>query len=225
MTDTFTDIDDLKQAWQQLDRRLERQQALNIQQLRDGRMSQVRRALRPLRWGQVLQIPLGAVVVLLSVASWRWRWDILSVRIAAMVMHAYGIALIVASAHTLALLGRVEYGAPVLEIQRRLADLQRWYGLSGLVLGMAWWLLWLPALVMMGGVARIDLLARAPWVLLAYATVCLVGLGLSLWLVRWAERSSRPAVRAWAERAAAGASLYHARAALDEIHRFEQEVS
>jgi len=223
MTDGTTDLDDLKAAWQRLDRRLARQEAIALAGLRHRRLDGVRAQLRPLGWGQRLQIPFGVLAVVWAVWTWRTRWDMVGVRVAALAMQVYGVALIVAGARTLTLLGRIDYGAPVLEIQRRLAALQRWYGLSGLVLGMAWWLLWLPALVMLAGAFGIDLLARGPRVLAGYAAVCLVGLLASLWLLRWAERSPRPRVRAWAERAAAGESLHRATAALDEICRFEAD--
>lgn len=223
MTDALTDRDDLKQLWQQLERRLARQEARTAEAERRRRFAAVQARLRPLRWGQALQIPLGLAVIVLSTASWWSRWDMVSVRIAAMAMHVYGIALVTAGAQTLALLARVDYGAPVLEIQRRLAELRRWYGLTGLVLGMVWWLLWLPALLMLGGLVRIDLLARGPKVLLGYVAACMVGLAASLWAIWWAERSTSPAVRRWAERAASGESLLAASEALDEIRRFEAD--
>lgn len=223
MTDGTVELDDLKAAWQQLDRRLARQEAIALAGLRHRRLAGVRAHLGPLRWGQRLQIPVGILAVVWAVWTWRAHWDVVNVRLAAFVMHAYGVALIVTGARTLTLLERVDYGAPVLEIQRRLAAIQRWYGQSGLVLGLAWWLLWLPALVMLAGAFGIDLLARGPRVLGGYVAICLVGLLASLWLVRWAERSARPAVRAWAERAAAGESLHRATAALEEIRRFEAD--
>lgn len=223
MTNTLTDIDDLKRAWQQLDQRLARQEALLLEGRRQRRLDTVRASLRSLRWGQRLQIPFGILVVVLSIASWRSRWDIVNVRIAAMVMQAYGIALIASGAWTLTLLDRLDYGAPVLEIQRRLAEVRRWYVWSGLANGMAWWLLWVPALIMLGGVAHRDIVARGPWVLGGYAAACVVGLVASLWLLRRAERSSRPAVRAWAKLSAAGRGLHSAEAVLDEIQRFEDE--
>jgi len=223
MSDRVTDFDDLRLAWRHLDQRLARQEAIALDGLRHRRLDGVRATLRPLRWGQRLQIPLGALVVVWAAWTWRSRWDMVNVRTAAFVVQAYGVALIVAGAQTLAMLARIDYGAPVLEIQRRLAALQRWYGLSGLVLGMAWWLLWLPVLVTLAGAFGIDLVARGCWALGGYVAVSVVGLLASLWLVRWAERSSRPAVRAWAERAATGESLYRAAAALDEIRRFEAD--
>lgn len=223
MTDTSLDLDDLKQAWQSLDRRMARFEAIALDTVRQRRLEAVRASLRPLRWGQILQIPFGVLIILLSIASWRSRWDLVNVRVAAMVMQAYGIALVVTGAHTLRLLDRLDYGAPVLEIQRRIAALQRWYARSGLVLGMAWWLLWLPALMMIGGAFGRDLMARGPRVLGGYAAACVVGLALSLWLVRHAERSKRSIVREWAKRSASGESLYRAEALVDELRRFEGE--
>jgi hypothetical protein len=223
MTDRSLDFDDLKQAWQSLDRRLARFEAIAFDAVRERRLDAVRASLRPLRWGQRLQIPFGVIVIVLSIASWRDQWEMVNVRVAAMVMQAYGIALVATGAYTLTLLDRIDYGAPVLEIQRRLAGVQRWYERTGLVHGLAWWLLWLPALMMVAGAFGRDVLARGPRVLGGYVAACVVGLVLSLWLVRRAARSQRPAVRAWAKRSAAGRSLYRAEALIDELRRFEAD--
>jgi hypothetical protein len=42
------ELDELKHAWKTLDRRLEQQNALGLQMLRDGRLERARRGLRPL---------------------------------------------------------------------------------------------------------------------------------------------------------------------------------
>lgn len=224
MSDGATELDDFKAAWRQLDQRLARHEALLLDGHRQRRLDTLRASLRPLRWGQRLQIPFGVAVVVLSIASWRSQWDMVNVRVAAMVMQAYGVALIATGAYTLALIDRIDYGAPVLDIQRRLARVQRWYERTGLVHGMAWWLLWVPALMMLGGAFGRDILARGPRVLGGYTAACVVGLAVSLWLVRHAERSNRSAVRTWAKRSAMGRSLYRAEGILGEIRRFEAEA-
>ncbi len=221
MTDTLMDIDDLKLAWQRLDRKLDRQNALAFQHFKERRLHTLRAHLRPLRWGQRLQIPFGVLLVVWAVWTWRTRWDLVNVRVAAMIMQAYGVALIVAGAQTLALLERIDYTAPVAAIQRQLAGVQRWFSLTGLVLGMAWWLLWIPMVMMVAGAAGRDILARAPRAIGWYAGVCTAGLVVSLWALRQAERSNRPVVRAWAQLTASGRSLHRAHATLDEIRRFE----
>lgn len=215
------DIDDLKVAWQRLDRKLDRQNALVFQQFKDRRMDTVRAHLRPLRWGQRLQIPFGVLLVAWSVWTWWTRWDLVNVRVAAMIMHVHGVALIAAGAQTLTLLGRLDYTAPVAEIQRQLAGIQRWLSVTGLVLGMAWWLLWIPMLMMVAGAAGRDILARGPRVLGWYAAACAVGLVVSLLGVWRAHRSSRPFLQAWAKLTASGRSLHRAEAALEEIRRWE----
>lgn len=50
------ELDDMKAAWQTLDRRLEQQHALNLQLFRDSRADKARSGLRPLFRGQVAQI-------------------------------------------------------------------------------------------------------------------------------------------------------------------------
>ncbi len=48
------ELDEMKQAWQALDHRLEQQHALSLQLFRDGRLDTLRRGLRPLVWGQAM---------------------------------------------------------------------------------------------------------------------------------------------------------------------------
>ncbi len=43
------------------DRRLEQQHALNLQLFRDGRMDKLKRGLRPLAWGQAIQMLIGVL--------------------------------------------------------------------------------------------------------------------------------------------------------------------
>ncbi len=45
------ELDDFKQAWQSLDRRLEQQHVLNLQLFKDGKLDETRRGLRPLKLG------------------------------------------------------------------------------------------------------------------------------------------------------------------------------
>ena len=58
------ELDDFKQAWKTLDHRLERQAAIDLQLLRDARVDRARRGLRPLAWGQALQMVIGALGML-----------------------------------------------------------------------------------------------------------------------------------------------------------------
>src|SRR5690606_41590344 len=68
--DTTMELDELRQAWQTLGQQLERQQDLQWQLLRDRKLVRLRGYLRPLVWGQVLQILLGIGLIVLGVACW-----------------------------------------------------------------------------------------------------------------------------------------------------------
>jgi hypothetical protein len=216
------DLDDLKQVWQHVDRRLARFEALLADGVRKRRLDAVRASLRPLRWGQMLQIPIGVVFVVWAASTWWAQWPVVNVRVAAFVVHAYGAGLILAGARTLRLLAVLDPATPVVQLQRQLAELQRWYDLSGLVIGMSWWLLWLPVLMMIAGAAGIDLLARAPGHLAMYVAWCLAGLAISLWIVL-SRHAGRPRLRALVDDLAGGPSLRRARRLLDEVDRFEGE--
>ena len=64
------DLDELKTAWHTLDRRLERNNRLNLQLFRDGRLDRMRRGLRPLAWGQAIQMLVGAAGTLWFAPFW-----------------------------------------------------------------------------------------------------------------------------------------------------------
>jgi hypothetical protein len=69
--DTTMELDDFKSAWQALDARLERHERLQLDLLRERRMDQARRNLRPLHIGLLFQALLGLGLVVLG---WVGRW-------------------------------------------------------------------------------------------------------------------------------------------------------
>lgn len=219
---TSIDLDDLKQVWQALDRRLTRFEALVADGVRRRRLDAVRASLRPLHRGQMLQIPLGLLLAIWAASTWHSQWPVVNVRVAAFVVHAYGIGLILAGTRTLRLLAFLDPATPVVQLQRRFAELQRWHDVSGLVIGMSWWLLWLPIVMMLAGAAGVDVLARAPREIAVYVAWCLVGLAISLWVVL-SPHAGRPRLRAFMDGLAVAPSLRRARRLLDEIDRFEAE--
>ena len=101
MTDHPVDFDDLKLAWQILDRRVERQHALAVIAFKDRQAGKTRSSLRPLVWGQVVQIAFGVLFVVVALKVWTSQWPVVHLRVAGMVMHAYGVLLIVLAATTI----------------------------------------------------------------------------------------------------------------------------
>ncbi len=214
------ELDEMKLAWQTLDHRLEQQHALNVQIFRDSRTDKMRRGLRPLVWGQALQMLIGAAALLVLAPLWiAYRHDP-AVLIAGVVMHLYCIGLIVFGAVVQAHVARIDYAAPVLAIQRQLQKLRRIYSVGGaLVVGLPWWFLTAPLLVVL---SRGAIMRTAPAVIWIQLAIGAVGLVATWWFHRWAHRPERAAFGRKLDDSNAGGSLRRALAATDDLARFEQ---
>ena len=218
------ELDDLKQAWQTIDRRLDQQGALQASMYRDGKLDTLRRRLRPLARGQVMQGLFGVVVVGLSAAFWSAHRQETPMLVAGLVMHAYGVLTIAMAGITLARLSRIDYAAPVLAMQKQLASVRRLYVLGGMLVGLPWWVLWLPALVMFFKAAfGADLYSNLQswfWINIA---VCVLGLAATWGFHRWSQHPSRPRLAKLVDDSLTGASLRKAQGVLDEIAQFERD--
>ncbi len=213
------ELDEMKLAWQTLDRRLNKQYALNLQLFRDGRMDKLRRGLRPLVWGQAIQMLLGLLLVGVAVAFWTTHRHVMHLLVCALLVQLYGVLLIAFAARNLYLIQRVDYAAPVLLIQRQLADLRAWrVRVEAPVNAILGCFVWIPVLWMNFAWYGIDLWSRAFF----YWSISssLVGVGIVV-LVVWLMHRAGMARRI--EDNAAGHSVRKAEAVLDEISRFEQE--
>jgi hypothetical protein len=213
------ELDDMKQAWAGLDERLDKQYALNFQLLRDGKLDKARRGLRPLVWGQAIQLTIGVLITFWAGAFWATRWHVTHLLICGLLVHLYGILLIVFAARVLYSIQRLDYAAPVLVIQRQLADLRSWrVGVEAPVNGVLGCFIWIPVTWMSLAWYGIDLWSLG-FMLWAIAS-SLVGLAAVVWVV-WLMRRAGMARKI--EDNAAGRSLQKAEAMLADIARFEQE--
>ncbi|HET6329437.1 MAG TPA: hypothetical protein VFF76_01490 [Holophagaceae bacterium] len=220
------ELDDLKAEWQALNAQMARQTALNLRVFKQSQMERARHGLRPLAWGQGIQMVAGALLVLVSALFWSNHLHVPHLLVAGLIMHVYGLALILFSARMQILISRVDYSAPVVEIQRNLAKLRRFYIVGGLWVGLPWWLLWMPLAMMafmglFGADIYAGLQAHAPSVIYSNIAIGIAGLMASVAFIRWA--TTRPKLAQRMERSAAGSSLNRAQHLLDEIARFEAE--
>ncbi|MEO7052464.1 MAG: hypothetical protein ABI128_12450 [Rhodanobacter sp.] len=213
------ELDEMKRAWQSLDQRLVQQHALNFQLLREGKLDKARQGLQPLVWGQAIQLAIGVLLIFWAVAFWTTHWHVLHLLVCGLLVHLYGMLLIVFAARVLYLVQRVEYAAPVLVIQRQLADLRAWrVRVESPVNAVLGCFIWIPVLWMSLAWYGIDL--WSPGFMLWAISSSLVGL-VAVVLVVWLMRRAGMARKL--EENAAGRGVQKAEAMLADIARFAQE--
>jgi hypothetical protein len=215
------ELDELKQAWQVLDHRLQQQHALNVQFFRDGRLDKLQRGLRPLVWGQAIQIIIGVLGALFFAPIWIAHRHEPAVLIAGLVMHLYCIGMVVVGAVVQTQVARIDYGAPVVAIQRQLLRLRKSYSIAGAcVVGLPWWFLTAPLLVVL---TRGGIMLAAPSVIWIQLAVGALGLLVTAWFYRWSHRPERAELARRIDESTVGGSIRRAQATLDDIVRFERE--
>ena len=221
--------DELMAAWSLLGKQLERQSALQWQQLRERRLERIRGSLWPLRIGQVLQILLlGLPFMLLAALLWHRAGHSsatppLPVLLAGIVVHAYGVAITVLAGCTLGMIGKIDYAAPVLDIQKQMEKVRRLYIVNGMVAGLPWWFLWVPIVIALSGLAGVDLYARAPGMVWMGLGIGALGLVATAAFHRWSRDPRRPRLAKALDDSIAGASLRKARLRLEELREFERD--
>ncbi len=218
------EFEDMKAAWQTLDRRLDQHHALNLQLFRDSRVDKARSGLRPLFLGQIAQIVFGALMTLLGVSVWSQYSAVTDLLVSGIIVHVYGVVTIMLAGITLAMIKRLDYAAPVLTIQKHLAQLKTFHIRSGLIVGLSWWLFWIPFVAsFFAWSADVDFFAGLDGAIGWSVAVGIAGL-LGTWAFhRWAQRSGRARLREAMDDSMTGSSLRKAQSALDDIRRFEQE--
>lgn len=219
------ELDELKQAWQTLGRQLERQDAIQFQLLRDRKLERARRSLRPLFWGQLLQMLLGIGLVLLGIACWSRNTDLPALFWTGVAVHAFGVAHVALAGLTIALIGTIDYAAPVLKIQKQAALLQRFYAFNANACGAPWWVMWVLVVVAFAGLGDVDPAAGTPAWIAASFWIGVAGLLATWGWTLWSCRRNRGTDRAdeGTSKADGGDGIRRARRHLDEIARFEKE--
>ncbi|MGN2249603.1 hypothetical protein ACFWZ1_05935 [Frateuria sp. GZRe14] len=215
------ELDEMKLAWQQLNRRMDQQQALNVQLYREGRLDKLRHGLRPLVWGQSIQLVFGVFFMLLGTAYWTSHLDVLHQIALGVMVQVFGIAMVAFAARILHLVLEIDYTAPVLDIQRRLVQLRAWrVRVEAPVFAVVGSFVWIPLFLMeIHWEIGVDVWGRWPG-FVGWLVICGgVSLALVLLVVLLAHGTGR---MHWITDNAAGKAVRRAEAALEEIARFEQ---
>lgn len=222
--DSIMELDDLKQAWQTLDRRLQQQKEINLQLLTESRMRKARSGLRWLQAGSILQVTLGVVVTVFCAVFWSSHLGDTALMLSGIALHAYGVALIVTGVIELLLITRIDYAAQVVTIQKYLTRLRKWRIRTKRWMGLSQWILWIPVtLVMFGYWLGFDLWAYSHATVYWFLAVGVAGLLATLWLMYWSPSALRKRVGDYFDDNSAGSLLKRVQAALDEIATFERD--
>lgn len=216
--------DELKAAWQTLDSRLSRQNDIQLALLRERKLDKARGNLRPLLWGQLLQMVLGIALIVLGVACWTHNLHSTGLLISGVLVHAFGVLHVAMAGLTIALIGTIDYAAPVLRIQKQMARLLRFYTLNANLCGAPWWILWVLVVIAFAGLNPQTAQTQTPvwiWVSLAIGVVGWLG----TWAFVWARRRKVVAPQDDAAPCVGdgGDGIRRSQRALDEIAAFEQE--
>lgn len=213
------ELDELRQAWLSMERRLERQEALNVQLLTESRVEKARRHLRWLLLGQCAQLALGVLVTVLSARFWIAHRDVPALLAAGLAAHAWGVLVICSAVVELLLVTRIRYAQPVVTVQRYLGLLRRWRTRVAPWLG-------LPFLLacMFGPILLAALGAPVPAGWLAGNVVAGLGLLAGVaWFYRWSHRPGREALARRFDDFLGGDSLRRAREQLEDVARFARD--
>lgn len=175
-------------------------------------MERVEKSLRPLFRGQLLQILIGVALILLGAQCWARNTHIWHRVVNGVIVHVYGVIVISQGALVCTRIRQIDYSKSVDDIRGKLDGVRSGYLRAGIVIGFAWWLMWIPVCVAFG----IDAVVLYPNSLFVSLLVGVVGLVVSVWLYWRALRSGSPGSLSWRKRFS-GESLAAADLALDEI--------
>ena len=218
-----TTLDDLKLAWNELSQKLERQNALALLKFKEDKLAHFRSGLRPLVLGQFIQLIIGAIITAVSAQFWVNHIASTHLVIYGLLLQAYGIMFIAFAVRDLVLIRRIDYAAPVIDIQKQLAELRAWHIRAAAWYGLAGSVVWLPVMFivlhLLGADSLMDKPGKIYW-LIASVVVCLAfSYGLIV-LARSPGRSGSCLRRSWI-----GHTVNRAQATVDEIEKFERELN
>jgi serine/threonine-protein kinase len=215
-------LDDLKPTIADLDRKASQAYSLSVAAYKEQQLDRTRASLRPVLWEHAGQIALG-VLIALAVGPFWWNHRAEpGLLLSGLVLHVYAVLMIALGTRVIVLIRTLQLDAPVVQIQKALATLRRSYVLTGFVVGMPWWLLWIPLISVVFG---LDPVVDVPqtWVFINLF-IGVVGILGTLWFFRhlWTPPVDSERRRS-AEESVAGRSFKNAQRFLDEIARFERE--
>ncbi|MDA9857568.1 serine/threonine protein kinase [Rubripirellula sp.] len=177
-------------------------------------MERIEKSLRPLFRGQLLQVMIGVVLILIGVQCWASNTEVPHRFACGLMLHVYGVLVISQAILVCTRIRRIDYSEPVDELRSKLDSVRHGYLRAGVIVGFAWWLMWIPASVAVG----FDAVVLYPNSLVPSLVVGVIGFAGSVWLyLRFLHSSKIPSEEAM--RKLSSRSLRAAYLALDEIEQ------
>ncbi|MGH8124432.1 MAG: hypothetical protein ACREPK_01100 [Rhodanobacteraceae bacterium] len=220
------ELDEMKKAWAAMDLRQDGMEALLRADFRERCLDKTRAILRWSLAGRVIEMAAWVAYTVFAASLWIDHLGVTHWVVIGLLLHAYGIAGIWSSATQLLLLIRIYMvDAPVLVLQRRLAQLRQLRVWCTLGLGLPWWCLWLlvPMAVTYSWTGVDWFAAGSGWVWACMAAG-VAGMAFSVWLAR--RLADRPVASPWVRRIVddmSGCNLQRASRQLDELAAFERQ--
>ncbi len=210
-------IDEMKEVWNKMNETIEANHSFSRFVFVRDESRRAGTSLRPLFWGQICQIVFGVILILLAVGHWTTYADDSIQLVCGIVIHVYGVMVVILAGLTLAGIQQIDFASPVLEIQKRLASLRQTYIINGMIVGLPWWLLWIPFMNILLGPIGGKMFAGSPGWLIGSLAFGVVGLIATFAYHRWSvSRGSS----VWTSDQAAGGSLSKAKQIMDEVESF-----
>jgi hypothetical protein len=229
MENENVNIEDLRDEWTLRNAKLEQMLQLNTRMLRESWLERHRADVGGTGHGVVEVLVSVPVLFLLGnfaadhVGQWRFF-------LPAVALHVWTVVMLATGIFQRAALRKVDYGRPVLELQRELLMLRRqrittfkWAFLTGQVL---WWIPLM--IVLFKAVFGVDLFELSDFMRSFIAINLLAGLAfipLALWLTRrYGQRLERVGALRRIVDSLAGSDMRRANAFLERLARFENEM-
>lgn len=220
------EIDDLKRSWEDQNRKLDAILRLNTNVLRESALSKASTATTRLSWLLMAEILLDLVLCV-----WLGSFNADHITeprflIPGIVLHLFAIGALILGVHQWLALKRIDYGAPVLAIQKRLGELrvQRVRATKLILLSAP--LLWTPLLIVtLKGLLGVSAYAifTSTWLATNVAFGVAV-IPLAVWISRrYGDRMERSPLVQRLMRDLAGYNLNVATGFVDSLARFEEE--
>jgi hypothetical protein len=220
--ETAMELDELKSAWQALDRHMQKESALNLHVFVERKLDKASADLRRFYWGKIVQILFGDALIYFGIVCTMHYLTIPHLLICSVFMLIYGVLVVVLGGVTLGRISRIDYAAPVVEIQKRVNALHRAHIIANLCAGLPWWFLWIAIFTLeVKGNLGVDLFVTAPAFIWVSIAIGVIGLFATIWFYRRARDPRHQHTARALDSAGTPRSLRDAKNALDEISRFE----